>query len=196
MANIILNGKTVVSQTGNDEPLIGGNVLMHNDVLANATFPAGHIIQVQSTNLSDTNNQNFDASPPQISETVSYNSTSLLPLIETSITPIHSTSYFYITLSGRFGINTGYRCQILLSKNWNGAGTNAYNDNNYIWYTHYGFFNNTGGDLYHPGQYAYMDKHQDHTVGVQRTYSWFGGRIGSGTQLYTALNMTVMEIRV
>jgi hypothetical protein len=41
-----------------------------------------------------------------------------------------------------------------------------------------------------------MDKHQDHTVGVQRTYSWFGGRVGSGTQLYTALNMTVMEIRV
>jgi len=45
MANIILNGKTVVTQTGNDEPLIGGNVLMHNDVLANATFPAGHVIQ-------------------------------------------------------------------------------------------------------------------------------------------------------
>ena len=48
MANIILNGKTVVTQTGNDEPLIGGNVLMHNDVLANATFPAGHVIQVLS----------------------------------------------------------------------------------------------------------------------------------------------------
>ena len=38
MANIILNGKTVVTQTGNDEPLIGGNVV----------FPAGHIIQVKS----------------------------------------------------------------------------------------------------------------------------------------------------
>jgi len=35
MANIILNGKTVVTQTGNDEPLIGGNVV----------FPAGHVIQ-------------------------------------------------------------------------------------------------------------------------------------------------------
>jgi len=54
MANIILNGKTVVTQTGNDEPLIGGNVLMHNDVLANATFPAGHIIQVKQFFRPDT----------------------------------------------------------------------------------------------------------------------------------------------
>jgi len=53
MANIILNGKTVVTQTGNDEPLIGGNVLMHNDVLANATFPAGHIIQINQYVYSD-----------------------------------------------------------------------------------------------------------------------------------------------
>ena len=49
MANIILNGKTVVTQTGNDEPLIGGNVLMHsnaiNTALSGATFPAGHVIQ-------------------------------------------------------------------------------------------------------------------------------------------------------
>jgi len=37
MANIILNGKTVVTQTGNDEPLIGGNVV----------FPAGHIVQLK-----------------------------------------------------------------------------------------------------------------------------------------------------
>jgi len=40
MANIILNGKTVVTQTGNDEPLIGGNVV----------FPAGHVIQVKPFN--------------------------------------------------------------------------------------------------------------------------------------------------
>ena len=51
MANIILNGKTVVTQTGNDEPLIGGNVLMHsnaiNTALSGATFPAGHILQIK-----------------------------------------------------------------------------------------------------------------------------------------------------
>jgi len=43
MANIILNGKTVVTQTGNDEPLIGGNVV----------FPAGHIVQVKQQLIED-----------------------------------------------------------------------------------------------------------------------------------------------
>jgi hypothetical protein len=190
-----LGGVTLFSHTGVEG---SGSINVQNTVLdaTTATFPAGHIVQVKSTNLSDTNNQNFDSAPPQISETTSYNNTALLPLLETNITPIHPTSHFYITLSGRFGINTGYRSQILLSKNWGGAGTNAYNDGKYIWSTHYGLYNNTGGDLWYPGQYAYMDKHQDHTVGVQRTYSWFGGSIGSGTQTYTALNMTVLEIRV
>jgi len=55
MANIILNGMTVVTQTGNDEPLIGGNVLMHsnaiNTALSGATFPAGHVIQTRSITL-------------------------------------------------------------------------------------------------------------------------------------------------
>ena len=46
MANIILNGKTVVTQTGNDEPVLGSNVILTNDSLASATFPAGHVLQV------------------------------------------------------------------------------------------------------------------------------------------------------
>lgn len=41
MATLTIGGKTVITQTGNDEPLIGGNVV----------FPAGHIIQVKSVNL-------------------------------------------------------------------------------------------------------------------------------------------------
>src|SRR6056300_1681220 len=47
MANIILNGKTVVTQTGNDEPVLGSNVILTNDSLANATFPAGHVVQTK-----------------------------------------------------------------------------------------------------------------------------------------------------
>ena len=53
MANIILNGKTVVTQTGNDEPVLGSNVILTNDSLANATFPAGHVIQVVQNNFAD-----------------------------------------------------------------------------------------------------------------------------------------------
>lgn len=51
MANIILNGKTVVTQTGNDEPVLGSNVILGNDSLASATFPAGHIVQIDSSSF-------------------------------------------------------------------------------------------------------------------------------------------------
>ena len=51
MAEIKINGKTVVTQTGSAEPEIGGNVLMHsnaiNTALSGATFPAGHIVKTQ-----------------------------------------------------------------------------------------------------------------------------------------------------
>ena len=49
MANIILNGKTVVTQTGNDEPVLGSNVILGNDSLASATFPNGMIIGSEIT---------------------------------------------------------------------------------------------------------------------------------------------------
>jgi len=52
MANIILNGKTVVTQTGNDEPVLGSNVILTNS-LASATFPAGHVIQVKYSEFLD-----------------------------------------------------------------------------------------------------------------------------------------------
>jgi len=155
------------------------------------TFPAGHILQVQSTNWSNTN-QIGDTG--EISETTAYNNNSLTPLSEVSITPISATSYFYITLSGRFGINSGYRSQILLSKNWN-RSTHAYGASEYIWYNHYGMYRDSGGSNDHtPGQFQYMDKHQDQTAGTSRTYSWFGGSIGSGTQTYRNLVSTVWEI--
>jgi len=50
MANIILNGKTVVTQTGNDEPLIGGNVV----------FPAGHVIEVKTISHTSSSGDTFD----------------------------------------------------------------------------------------------------------------------------------------
>ncbi len=157
----------------------------------NGTFPAGHIIQVQSTNWLDTNQT---SNTGEITETLGYNNNSLTPLSEVTITPISATSYFYITLSGRFGINSGYRSAMLLSKNWN-RSTHAYGAGEYIWYNHYGMYRDSGGTNDHsPGQFAYVDKHQDQTVGTSRTYSWFGGSIGSGTQYYQNLVSTVWEI--
>ena len=156
----------------------------------NGTFPAGHIIQVQSTNWLDTNTT---SNTGEITETLGYGNNSLAPLSEVTITPINANSYFYITLSGRFGISDNVRSQILLSKNWDRVN-HAYGASKYIWYNHYGMWRSSGGVNHNPGQYAYVDKHQDQTVGTSRTYSWFGGSIGSGTQTYQNLVSTVWEI--
>ena len=181
MATFKINGKNFATQSGT------GEATVHSDVV----FPAGHVLQVQSTNWSNTN-QIGDTG--EITETTAYDNNSLTPLSEVSITPISATSHFYITLSGRFGINSGYRSQMLLSKNWN-RSTHAYGASEYIWYNHYGLFRDSGGSNAHsPGQFQYMDKHQDQTVGTSRTYSWFGGRIGGGTQTYQNLVSTVWEI--
>ena len=159
--------------------------------ITSADLPAGSVLQVVSTNFSDT--QPVAAST--LTTTVSYESTALTPMVSITLTPISATSYFYVSLTGRFGVTTGYRCQILLTKNYT-AGTNVYAAGNYILYDHYGIYNNTGGDCWMPGAYTYMDKSQTQTVGVSRTYYWFGGTIGGGTQQLTGYNMTVTEIEL
>ena len=100
MGSIKIAGKNIVTQSGSDEPTIASNVV----------FPSGHVLQVQSTNWSNTN-QIGDAGA--ITETLSYDNNSLTPLSEVTITPINANSFFYITLSGRFGINSGYRSAML-----------------------------------------------------------------------------------
>ena len=183
----------VQNPSGTDKIVMNSSGTITTGTLGSGvTFPAGHVLQVQSTNWSNTNQIN--SSTGSVTETTAYNSNSLSPLSEVSITPISATSYFYITLSGRFGITNSARSQILLSKNWN-RSTNAYDNSEYIWFNHYGLYRDSGGSNAHtPGQFQYMDKHQDQTAGTSRTYSWFGGSIGSNTQTYQNLVSTVWEI--
>lgn len=69
MAELKINGKIVVTQTGSNEPIIGSNVNFNN-----AVFPAGHIIQVkqivktdffnsQSTTFVDINGLSISITP-------------------------------------------------------------------------------------------------------------------------------------
>jgi hypothetical protein len=152
-------------------------------------MPAGSVLQVVSTNFNDTHG----VATSVITNTTHYASTGLTPLISVSITPKSSNSYFYISLTGVFSQSNTQRSQILLTRNYT-AGTNVYAAGDYIWHDHYGIFNTTGGNLYTPGSFSYMDKAQDQTVGVARSYYWFGGTIGGGTQIFRGLNATVMEI--
>ena len=63
MPEIQLNGKTIATQTGTNEPVLKNNVVMESgfsipsgvnidNALSGATFPAGHVIQVKSNNFS------------------------------------------------------------------------------------------------------------------------------------------------
>jgi hypothetical protein len=74
MGSIKIAGKNIVTQSGSDEPTIASNVV----------FPAGHVLQVQSTNW---NNSNQISDTGNITETLSYENNSLSPLSEVTITP-------------------------------------------------------------------------------------------------------------
>jgi hypothetical protein len=160
------------------------------DKLPFQKMPAGSVLQVVTTNLIGTDGT--PAAWSTVTETVAYNNNSITPLLQVTINPRQSGSHFLVSLSGNFQINSGYRSQILLSSDWV-AGAAPYNNSTYIWYSHYGLYNNTGGDAYRPGAYSHYDANQNASSGEDITYSWFGGSIG-GTQRYEALSMTVMEI--
>ena len=82
MANIILNGKTVVTQTGNDEPLIGGNVV----------FPAGHVINYKFVEIGT-----YELSGTYTAFTVNSSATSTqgLQVVTTSFTPNSNNSKIF-----------------------------------------------------------------------------------------------------
>jgi len=93
VANIILNGKTVVTQTGNDEPLIGGNVV----------FPAGHLLQVvEATQISNTTVST--TTPTDITCSVS-----ITPTNASSKIVIYAAVQIYFATSSLFMISHLYK---------------------------------------------------------------------------------------
>ena len=125
-----------------------------------------------------------------ITETTAYSSGSLTPLIQLGITKKITNSKLIVNLTGRFNISTGYRSQIALYDSYTSG--QAQNTDNSIGYHHYGLYNNTGGDYYNPGSYEYAITGL--SAGATKTYYWFGGSIGVGTQKYWGLTMTITEI--
>ena len=69
----------------------------------------------------------------------------------------------------------------------------SYSTSNNLYYSHYGLYNNTGGDHYNPGAYR-VDDPRALAAGATRTYYWFGGSISAGTQQYWNLNMSITEV--
>ena len=132
----------------------------------------------------------WDTGSNTITETTAYNNASLTPLRSLSITAKRANSKFVIELIGKANISTGYRSQIALADTYS-AG--SYSTGNNLYYSHYGLYNSTGGDTYHGLSYR-IDDPRNLAAGATRTYYWFGGSIGSGTQKYWGLNMSITEV--
>jgi len=127
MANIILNGKTVVTQTGNDEPVLGSNVILTNNSLASATFPAGHVIQVVN-DLKTVGNAGMDADILDVTITGTTFATGYT-VNTLSITPKQATSKLVLLHSGMVRINGTGGCDMYFAKNGNQILTSGGNKN-------------------------------------------------------------------
>lgn len=126
-----------------------------------------------------------------ITETTAYNNASLTPLLQLAVTKKITNSNLIVGLSGRFAINTSYRCQIALFDAYTAGQASVAGSASNIGYYHYGMYNATGGDLWTPGNYEYIIT--GISANTAKTYYWFGGSI-SGTQKYAGLCMTITEI--
>ena len=104
MATLTLGGKTVLTQTGSDEPVLSSNLT--GTLGSGITFPAGHILQVQSTVVTD-RNSSTDTDTSGTGTDVGLNVT---------ITPKKSGSYFFIQCSIGIGTTTNDSWGIILSR--------------------------------------------------------------------------------
>jgi len=159
---------------------------------------AGDVVQQVSTSVQDhphpSNANGHIASDGNgnITETTAYSSASLTPLLQLAVTKKITNSKLIVRLTGRFGINSGYRSQIALYDAYTAGVANQAGGAGNIGYYHYGIYNATGGDLWTPGAYEYTIT--GISANTAKTYYWFGGSIGSGTQKYVGLHMTITEI--
>jgi hypothetical protein len=159
------------------------------------TSPAivtGDVLQMVSTQSETYTNSiiELDTGSSRITETTSYNSASLTPLKSLAITTKRANSKLIIDLFGRANVTTGYRSQIALVDNYTVGGSYSLGLN--LYYSHYGLYNNTGGDTYHGLSYRVYDT-RTLASGTTKTFHWFGGSIG-GTQNYWNLNMSITEV--
>ena len=167
------------------------NLVQGSDFLTSIPIVTGDVIQRVSTQAETYSGStiHWDAGSSLITETTSWNSSSLTPLTSLSITAKRADSKFVIELIGRFNIATGYRSQISLQDTYTPG---AFTHTNNLYYSHYGLYNATGGDYWNPGGYR-VDDPRSLAAGASRTYHWFGGSIG-GTQKYWNLNMSITEV--
>ena len=161
---------------------------------ASPAIVTGDVLQMVSTQSETYTDSliSWDNGSSRITETTAYSSALLTPLKSLSITTKRANSKLIIDLFGKGSINHSKRSQIALTDNYT-SGVSSYSTGVNLYYSHYGMYNNTGGDTYHGLSYRVYDT-RTIAAGTTKTFHWFGGSISGGTQNYWNLNMVITEV--
>ena len=146
--------------------------------LINATFPSGSVIQTVSNR------------PSNYSSTTAYNSASLVPCAQQTITAKKANSTFLIHWNGEYGRSTSGRSQWAIGTTYT-AGQSSYSSG-YFFYSHYGHYTNSDQRLM--TSYSYHDKSQTLAAGASVTYYIWLGVVGSATDTAEHQEIQVQEI--
>lgn len=123
MPEIQLNGKTIATQTGTNEPVLKNNVVMEsgfsipsgviNSALSGATFPAGHVVQVKY----------YENDNPVTAQTTDNGLEQWYDLVvNASIIPINPLSKILVSCSASgAGVGTNYDISYRLLRSINGS---------------------------------------------------------------------------
>jgi len=150
--------------------------------LTDSDMPAGSIIQVVASN------------PSNYSSSVGYDSTSLTPMAQITVTAKSANSKFLINWSAEWGRSVTGRSQFLLADSYT-AGVSNIGTANYLFYSHYGNYH-AGGGFRMLTSYSYYDESQTIAQGSSITYYIFGGPIDVATDTASHQRLQVMEVSV
>jgi len=180
MPEIQLNGKTIATQTGTNEPVLKNNVVMEsgfsipsgviNSALSGATFPAGHILQVK--------NRGYYGYYTSISFSVTGATQQLVGGLSISFVPMKENSNFIIEMSGPLmtgGVARGSSLLYVKNSQTPLDSDNFDNTNNYLGDTNQIDSNNFSVTLYPTSGWTFLGSffYRTANLGIATTKSIF-----------------------
>ena len=180
MANFKMKGHTVFTQSGTDTPILNENVN-----LASATFPSGHIIQMQTH--TNTTLSNGDSTTERVDD-----GTTGLNVASVDITPRGTGSKFLIQcrVCFNFARTTNYQCASQYIGRGVGSGGMSGSDLSTIYhFSLLGYMGTqAGNDVYMDHPLFFVDDTVSYSSGQTITYNFrLGAGRGSGSVSYPTL---------
>ena len=183
MANLVMDGVTIASKSGSTVNIQGTNVNI-DAPLANATYPSGHIIQMQTAQSTLTHRVSTDQRTDS--------GTTGLDVASVDITPRGTGSKFLIQCRVCFNFDrtTNYQCASQYIGRGVGSGGMSGSDLSTIYrFTLLGYLGSqAGNDVYMDHPLFFVDDTVSYSSGQTITYNFrLGAGRGSGSVSYPTL---------